>query len=84
MRPMSHAPLLEDVRQRIAAAARDAGRDPGDVELIAVSKTFEPANIRPILDAGHRVFGENRVQEAAAKWPGLRQAYDGIELHLGG
>jgi pyridoxal phosphate enzyme (YggS family) len=79
---MSEAPLLEAVKERIAAAAREAGRRPGDIDLIAVSKTFEAADIRPILDAGHRKFGENRVQEAAGKWPGLREEYDGIELHL--
>ena len=79
---MSEAPVLEAVKERIAAAAREAGRRPGDIDLIAVSKTFEAADIRPILDAGHRKFGENRVQEAAGKWPGLREEYDGIELHL--
>ena len=79
---MPEATLLEAVKERIAAAARDAGRRPGDIDLIAVSKTFEAADIRPILDAGHRKFGENRVQEAAGKWPGLREEYDGIELHL--
>lgn len=79
---MSHAHLLEDVKQRIASAARDAGRRPEDVGLIAVSKTFEAADIVPVLDAGQRIFGENRVQEAAAKWPGLRADYSGVELHL--
>jgi pyridoxal phosphate enzyme (YggS family) len=79
---MSEAPLLNDVKQRIATAARDAGRQPGEIDLIAVSKTFEAAHIRRVLDAGHRKFGENRVQEAAGKWPGLREEYDGIELHL--
>ena len=79
---MSEAPLLDDVKQRIATAARDAGRQPGEIDLIAVSKTFEAAHIRPVLDAGHRKFGENRVQEAAGKWPGLREEYDGIGLHL--
>lgn len=73
---------LSDVSEAIAHAARGDGRDPGDVHLIAVSKTFEAAAIRPVLDAGHRVFGENRVQEAAGKWPDLRQAYSDIELHL--
>jgi PLP dependent protein len=53
-----------------------------DVTLVAVSKTYDAENIRPILEAGHRVFGENRVQEAKAKWPELRQHYSGIELHL--
>ena len=79
---MSEATLLEAVKERIAAAARDAGRQPGEIDLIAVSKTFEAAHIRPVLDAGHRKFGENRVQEAAGKWPGLREEYDGIGLHL--
>ena len=73
---------LSDVTEAIARAARGDGRSPGDVHLIAVSKTFEAAAIRPVLDAGHRVFGENRVQEAAGKWPELRQAYNGIALHL--
>lgn len=58
------------------------GRAPGSVTLIAVSKTFEAEDIRPVLDAGQRVFGENRVQEAMGKWPGLRTEYEGIELHL--
>ncbi len=79
---MSHADRLEAVKQHIASAARDAGRRPEDVGLIAVSKTFEAADIVPVLDAGHRIFGENRVQEAAAKWPGLRADYSGVELHL--
>lgn len=58
------------------------GRAPGSVTLIAVSKTFEAEDIRPVLDAGQRVFGENRVQEAMGKWPALRTEYEGIELHL--
>lgn len=70
------------VRAEIEEAARAAGRDPGDVTLIAVSKTFEAADIRPVLEAGQRVFGENRVQEAHGKWPELREDFDGIELHL--
>ena len=73
---------LSDVSEAIAGAARGDGRKPDDIHLIAVSKTFEAAAIRPVLDAGHRVFGENRVQEAAGKWPDLRQAYSDIELHL--
>jgi pyridoxal phosphate enzyme (YggS family) len=71
-----------DVTNRIAAAARDAGRDPAAVQLIAVSKTFGPEAIAPVLDAGHRTFGENRVQEARAKWPALRERYANAELHL--
>ena len=53
-----------------------------DVTLVAVSKTYDANHIRPILDAGHRIFGENRVQEAKQKWPALREAYPGLELHL--
>lgn len=73
---------LEDVRVRVAAAARQAGRDPACVRLLAVSKTFEPADIRPVLEAGQRLFAENRVQEAKSKWPQLRADYAGVELHL--
>jgi PLP dependent protein len=54
----------------------------GSAELVAVSKTFAPEAIRPVLLAGHRIFGENRVQEAKSKWPKLREEFDGIELHL--
>ena len=79
---MSAIDGLNDVRNRIAVAAREAGRAEGDVELIAVSKTFEAEAIRPVLDAGQRVFGENRVQEAQGKWPGLKQDYPDTELHL--
>lgn len=82
--PASAAPAaaLAEVRSRIAAAARESGRDPASVHLIAVSKTFDAEHIIPVLDAGHRVFGENRVQEAKAKWPDLRARYPGTELHL--
>jgi pyridoxal phosphate enzyme (YggS family) len=73
---------LASVRQRITAAARSAGRDPAAIHLLAVSKTKSADEIRPVLDAGQRLFGENRVQEAGQKWPGLRQAYPGTELHL--
>lgn len=73
---------LKAVRDRIAAAAREAGR-PGDAAmLVAVSKTFVADEIRPLLAAGHRVFGENRVQEAQGKWPALKADYPDIELHL--
>lgn len=75
---------LAAVQARIDAAARDAGRNARNVELIAVSKTHDTAAIRPFLAAGHRSFGENRVQEAAAKWPALRSAYPGVVLHLVG
>jgi pyridoxal phosphate enzyme (YggS family) len=70
------------VRKAIAKAAAEANRTEGSVTLVAVSKTFDAAEIRPVLDAGQRVFGENRVQEAQSKWPGLREDYAGIELHL--
>lgn len=73
---------LDAVRSRIDAAAREVGRNPADVTLIAVSKTFGETDIVSVLDAGHRVFGENRVQEAKAKWPSLRERYHGTELHL--
>ena len=76
------AERLEIIRARITTAQRRFGPPPGHVELVAVSKTFGAEEIRPFLEAGQRVFGENRVQEAAAKWPGLRASYDGIQLHL--
>ncbi len=79
---------IHSVREDIARACRDAGRDPASVTLVAVSKTFGADAIDPIIAAGQRVFGENRVQEAKAKWPPLiaRQASHGgaIELHLVG
>jgi pyridoxal phosphate enzyme (YggS family) len=71
-----------EVARRVAAAATAAGRDPAAVRLVAVSKTFGPEAIAPVLDAGHRIFGENRVQEARAKWPALRERYASVELHL--
>jgi pyridoxal phosphate enzyme (YggS family) len=73
---------LAAVQGKIAAAERAAGRVPGSVSLVAVSKTFDALVIRPLLAAGHRVFGENRVQEAEGKWPGLKAEFPGIELHL--
>ncbi len=81
-RTMSATDNLQDIRQRIAAAEKAAGRAPGSVRLIAVSKTFEADAIRPVIDAGQRVFGENRVQEAKGKWPALQTATARIELHL--
>jgi pyridoxal phosphate enzyme (YggS family) len=75
---------LVDVVRRMKAAAEAAGRDPAAVRLVAVTKTFSPPAIAPVLDAGHRIFGENRVQEAQGKWPALRDRYPGIELHLVG
>jgi PLP dependent protein len=73
---------LARVKAEIAAAARGIGRAPETVTLVAVSKTHGAERIRPALAAGHRIFGENRVQEAKAKWPKLCQTYAGIELHL--
>lgn len=73
---------LAEVKATIARAAADARRPAGSVTLVAVSKTFEAEDIRPVLDAGHRVFGENRVQEAEGKWPALRDAFPETELHL--
>lgn len=73
---------LDAVRTRIAEACRKAGRDLGDVTLIAVSKTFDAEAITPVLDAGQRVFGENRVQEAQGKWPALRATYPDVKVHL--
>jgi len=73
---------LEDVRQQMRKAAMEAGRDAQSVTLVAVSKTFNADEIRPAIEAGQRVFGENRVQEAQGKWPGLREETPGIELHL--
>lgn len=78
------AERLSDVHARIAAAAALARREPGEVTLIAVSKTHPAEHITPLIDAGQRVFGENRVQEAAAKWPELRELHASIELHLVG
>ena len=76
------AAALSAIQDRIAAAARIARREVEDVTLIAVSKTQPATSIQPLIDAGQRVFGENRVQEAAEKWPALRDATPGIELHL--
>ncbi len=70
------------VRARIARAAHNAGRSPQDVTIVCVSKTFGAEEIKPVIDAGERVFGENRVQEALAKWLPLRTVSPGLELHL--
>ena len=75
-------PRLSEVKDRIAAVVHKANRTEGEVTLVAVSKTFDADAIRPYLDAGQRVFGENRVQEAQGKWPALRADFEGIELHL--
>ncbi|WP_425284395.1 YggS family pyridoxal phosphate-dependent enzyme [Methylocapsa palsarum] len=73
---------LEEIRRRIVQAARDCGRDPGEISLVCVSKTFAAPEVEPVLEAGQRIFGENRVQEAMEKWPPLREKYPGVELHL--
>ncbi|MEX0346647.1 MAG: YggS family pyridoxal phosphate-dependent enzyme [Rhizobiaceae bacterium] len=73
---------LTEVKAKIAAAEKAAERTSGSVALVAVSKTFAADAIRQVLDTGHRTFGENRVQEAQAKWPQLKQEYDRVELHL--
>ncbi len=73
---------LDNVRTQIARACRDASRDPSEVTLVAVSKTFPAETIEPVIAAGQRVFGENRVQEAKGKWPALIEKHAGIELHL--
>lgn len=75
---------LDDVRAEMAQACKVAGRAPSDVQLIAISKTKDAADIRPLIAAGQHVFGENRVQEAQAKWPDLMAETPGIELHLVG
>ena len=74
--------MLDAVEREIVAACAQGGRDRASVTLIAVSKTFDADAIVPIVESGQRVFGENRVQEAKAKWPGLMSAYPGLTLHL--
>jgi pyridoxal phosphate enzyme (YggS family) len=88
METMNRSGGITAVRETIAAACRDAGRDPATVTLVAVSKTFGAEAIAPVIAAGQRVFGENRVQEAKAKWPPLLDRHGagagGLELHLVG
>jgi pyridoxal phosphate enzyme (YggS family) len=84
MESMNRQAGLTAVREDIARACRDARRDPATVTLVAVSKTFGADAIEPVIAAGQRVFGENRVQEAKAKWPPLVARHDGLELHLVG
>ena len=72
----------EKIKARIAKAEAEAGRPAGAVKLIAVSKVQPNERVEEVLKAGHRIFGENRVQEAAGKWPIFRERYDGIELHI--
>lgn len=78
------ATRLAEIQARIARAAQIAGRKAEDVTLVAVSKTHPAERIAPLIAAGQRVFGENRVQEAVEKWPALREAHGPIELHLVG
>ncbi len=73
---------LEEIKSRVAKAEKEAGRAPGSVKLIAVSKVQPLERVEAVLEQGHRVFGENRVQEAAGKWPEFKQRFGGIELHL--
>lgn len=73
---------LTEVRAEIAAACREARRDSAEVTLIAVSKTFDAEAIEPVITAGQRVFGENRVQETKGKWPELLERHPGLSLHL--
>ena len=73
---------LQDVRKRVETAAQSVGRKAGEITLIAVSKTFGPEDILPVMKAGQVAFGENRVQEAAGKWPDLRSFSTQLQLHL--
>jgi hypothetical protein len=82
MKSMNRAGGIAAVRKEIARACRDAGRDPASMTLVAVSKTFGADAIEPVIEAGQRVFGENRVQEAKAKWPPLTARHSGLQLHL--
>ena len=75
---------LLDIQTRIATACAKSDRNPDDIVLIAVSKMQPASRIQSVLDAGHRVFGENRIQEAAERWPSLRERYDGVALHIVG
>lgn len=73
---------LEEIKSRIAKAEANAGRAPDGVKLIAVSKVQPNERVEAVLEEGHRCFGENKVQEAAAKWPDFAERFDGIDLHL--
>ena len=84
MESMNPEGRIAAVRAEIARACRDAGRDPASVTLVAISKTFAADAIEPVIAAGQHVFGENRVQEAKAKWPPLTARHNGLELHLVG
>lgn len=73
---------LDDIKARIARAEKDAGRKVGDVHLIAVSKVQPLDRVVSVLDGGHRLFGENKVQEAQGKWPEFKERYNGTSVHL--
>ncbi|NVD28892.1 YggS family pyridoxal phosphate-dependent enzyme [Parasphingorhabdus flavimaris] len=75
-------PPLDEIGRKIEKSAKIAGRKADEVALVAVSKTRSSDEIRPLLESGHRVFGENRVQEAAEKWPALKAEYPDVELHM--
>ncbi|MEM9231013.1 MAG: YggS family pyridoxal phosphate-dependent enzyme [Pseudomonadota bacterium] len=75
---------LQNVQTKVTAAARAAGRDPADIQLIAISKVQPTERVAAVLEQGHKLFGENRVQEAAGKWPGFRADYPGAQVHLVG
>ena len=79
---LQHHKALQEVCRRIATAAQSVGRKASDITLIAVSKTFGAEDILPVMKAGQAAFGENRVQEAAAKWPALKSSAANLELHL--
>ncbi len=80
--PSNAASRLDDIRARIARAEADAKRAAGSTTLVAVSKTFDAEDIRPVIAAGQRIFGENRVQEAKGKWPAMIADHPDVELHL--
>jgi pyridoxal phosphate enzyme (YggS family) len=84
METMMRPAGIEAVRAEIARACRDAGREADSVTLVAVAKTYGPDAVEPVIGAGQRIFGENRVQEAKEKWPPLRARHGGLELHLVG
>ncbi len=73
---------LNAAKDAISSRARDCGRDPAEITLVCVTKTFPAEAAVPLLEAGHRVYGENKVQEARTKWGELRQRFSGVELHL--
>jgi PLP dependent protein len=84
METMMRPAGIEAVRAEITRACRDAGREADSVTLVAVAKTYGPDAVEPVIGAGQRIFGENRVQEAKQKWPPLRARHGGLELHLVG